>query len=199
MRFFPHYVVIGFSNSYLLAPDTGNDAVIIDPGRFDGEILTLIEKNKLNVRKVLVTNTHESHVTGIRTLLRIYDAEVYCYRNNFMGIKAKPVRDGQIITCGELSFTVIETPGHSRDSVTYRLGDWLFTGDTLTAGLTGTTPYNQAHMLQLVSIRKKLLPLGDDLVIFPGHGPPTRLGLERRFNVMLNESCPRARSSGSIF
>jgi len=199
MRFFPHYVVVGFSNTYLLAPDDSAEAVLIDPGLFNGELLSLIESNKLSIRAILVTHAHESHIRGIKTLMKIYDADVYAFRNRILDVRTNPVRDGQTISIGTMTFHVIETPGHSRDSLVYRIENFLFTGDTITAGLTGTAAHNQAHGLLLSSIRKKLLPLGDELVIFPGHGPPTRLGIERRHNVMLNEYCPRARSSSSYF
>jgi len=199
MKLYPHYVVVGFSNSYLISGKESSQAVIIDPGRFDAKMLSLIENNKLKICAILLTNSNKSHVSGIKTLLKIYDAKIYSYHASIVGIKTIPVRDRQQIKCGDLTFTVIETPGHSADSVVYRLGNWLFTGDTLSAGLTGTTPHLQAHILQLKKIREKLLPLGDELIVFPGHGPPSRLGLERRFNVMLNELCPRARSNLSFF
>jgi glyoxylase-like metal-dependent hydrolase (beta-lactamase superfamily II) len=198
MRFFPHYVIVGFSNSYLIADDEGDEAVLVDPGIFDNKILTLIESNRLSIRAVLVTHDHESHINGIRTLLKIYDATIYAFRDTIMDLPTTPVRDQQIIRCGKLEFKVFETPGHSRDSLVFQTGNFLFTGDTLTAGLTGTAAHAQAHSLLLSSIRKKIIPLGDEVVVFPGHGPPTRVGIERRYNVMLNAQCPRSRSSSAF-
>ncbi len=199
MKFFPHYVIAGFSNMYLCADEETNEAALVDPGYFDVELLKLIEANRLTVTTVLVTHAHESHVAGIKTLLRVYDAKIYAFRDKILGFAAVPVRDGDVIRLGKLSVNAIETPGHSRDSLVYLVDRMLFTGDTITAGLTGTAAHDQAHHLLLSSIRKKILTLPDDTFIFAGHGPPSRVGLERAHNVILNELCPRARSSSAFF
>ena len=199
MKFFPRYVVHGFSNTYLLADDTGPDAAIIDPGFFDGELLKLIESNKLTVKKVFVTHAHDSHIKGIATLLKIYDAELFAFRDNILGVKTRVVKDGETVHCGDLSVQVIEVPGHSRDSLVFKVENMLFTGDVLTAGLTGKTAHDQAHNLLLASLRKKVTSLDGDMLIFPGHGPPSRVYLEKKHNVILNEVCPRLRSSSAYF
>ncbi|MBN2354260.1 MAG: MBL fold metallo-hydrolase [Spirochaetales bacterium] len=199
MRFFPHYVISGFSNMYLLADDESREAALIDPGYFDGELLKLIESHGLTVSAVLVTHAHESHIAGIATLLRIYEAKIYSFRPKILDYPTIPTREGDVIRVGKLRFDVIETPGHSRDSLSFRVANLLFTGDTLTAGLTGTAAHDQAHHLLLSSIRKSILTLPDDTIIFPGHGPPTRVCLERADNAMLNELCPRSRSSSAFF
>jgi hydroxyacylglutathione hydrolase len=199
MKFFPRYVVHGFSNTYLLADDSGPDAAIIDPGYFDGELLKLIESNRLSVKKVFVTHAHESHIKGITTLLKIYDAEIYAFRDSVLNIKTRVVKDGEAVRCGALDIRVIEVPGHSRDSLVFQAENMLFTGDALTAGLTGKTAHDQAHTLLISSLRKKVMSLADDLLIFPGHGPPSRVYLENKHNLILNELCPRARSSSAYF
>ncbi len=198
MRFFPHYVISGFSNMYLLADDGSREAAIVDPGYFDRELLKLVESHGLSVAAVLVTHAHQSHIDGIKTIMRIYDAKIYAFREKVLDFPAATVRDGDVVRVGKLAFEVIETPGHSRDSVVFRAGNLLFTGDTLTAGLTGTAAHEQAHHLLLASIKKRILALPDDTFIFPGHGPPTRVCLERSDNVILNERCPRARSSSAF-
>ncbi len=198
MKFFPHYVISGFSNMYLLADDDSREAALVDPGYFDGELLKLVESHGLTVGAVLVTHAHQSHVNGIKTIMRIYDAKIYAFRDRILDFPAATVHDGDAINVGNLAFEAIETPGHSRDSLVFRVENLLFTGDTLTAGLTGTAAHDQAHHLLLSSIKKRILTLPDDTLIFPGHGPPTRVGLERSDNVILNERCPRARSSSAF-
>lgn len=199
MKFFPRYVVHGFSNTYLLAGDEGPDAALIDPGFFDGELLKLIESNNLVVKKIFVTHDHESHIKGITTLMKIYDAEIFAFRDTLLGFKTRVVRDGEAVPCGSLSIRVIEVPGHSRDSLVFQTENMLFTGDALTAGLTGTTAHDQAHTLLLASIRKKVTSLDGGMLIFPGHGPPSRVYIENKHNVILNELCPRVRSSSAYF
>jgi hydroxyacylglutathione hydrolase len=199
MRFFPRYVVYGFSNSYLLADDTGSEAALVDPGYFDGELLKLIESNRLTVKKVLVTHAHQSHIKGIATLAKIYDAEICAFRDQVLGMPTRVVKEGDVIRCGGLEIRVIEVPGHSRDSLVFQTGNMLFTGDALTAGLTGASAHDQAHALLLASLRKKVVTLDGDTIIFPGHGPPSRVYLEKKYNVILNELCPRVRSSSAYF
>jgi hydroxyacylglutathione hydrolase len=199
MKYFPHYFIVGFSNTYLIGDEDSGEAALIDPGYFDGELLKLVESNRLTVSAVLVTHAHQSHIGGIQTLKRVYDARIYAYREKVLDFDTTTVREGDIIRLGKLEIAVIETPGHTRDSIAFYIGNMLFTGDTLTAGLTGTAAHDQAHHLLLSSIRKKLLTLPDDTLVFPGHGPPSRIRLEREGNVILNERLPRARSSSAFF
>jgi hydroxyacylglutathione hydrolase len=98
-----------------------------------------------------------------------------------------PVSDGSRVECGPFSFQTIETPGHSSDSVCYRTDRLLFTGDTLSACAVGTAPTPFERALLLSSIRTKLLPLEQELLLFPGHGPPSTLAVERAFNPYLKE------------
>ena len=86
------------------------------------------------------------------------------------------------------AFRVLETPGHSNDSVCYLHDRFLFTGDTLAAGTIGDTDTGFERALLLTSIRKKLLSLEPNVFVFPGHGPPTRLEIERRTNPLLTEN-----------
>ena len=182
MRLYSHFAVVGFSNTYLFGPDSAGDAVLIDPGIFDIQLLQLIEAQKFYVRFVLVTHAHTAHINGIRTLLKIYDAQVYSFNDTVLEIPATPIREGEPLQLGEISFQVLETPGHSADSVVFRADKFLFTGDTLAAGSIGTTSDGYARGLEIASIRKKILSLDDDLVILPGHGPPSRVRIEKHYN-----------------
>jgi hydroxyacylglutathione hydrolase len=92
------------------------------------------------------------------------------------------VKQDDTITCGDLVFEVIELPGHSRDSLAFKIGNFLFTGDTLTAGLIGSVVHAYARGLLISSIKQKILTLDDDVYIFPGHGPPSTVGIERLHN-----------------
>ncbi len=77
MKFFCHFGLEAFSNAYLVGPDEGGEAVLIDPGDFDETLLAMIEKNRLDLRHILLTHAHESHMRGVPTALKIYDATVY--------------------------------------------------------------------------------------------------------------------------
>ncbi|MBA7608756.1 hypothetical protein ES703_15938 [subsurface metagenome] len=187
MKFFSHFSITHFSNCYLLGPDRGGDAVLIDPGIFDIGLLKKIENHKLYIRYVLVTHAHKAHIIGIKTLLKIYDAEIFSSRPIILDVPAHQIRGGEQLVLGDFCFEVIETPGHSSDSVTFKLNCLLFTGDTITAGSIGSTATGYERSLLLASIRQSILKLDDNTLIFPGHGPPTRVGIERRLNPYLQE------------
>ncbi len=188
MIFYPSFSSIGLVNSYLLGPNAGGDAVIIDPGNFDTSLLKVIEENKLYLRYILLTHSHESHVRAIKTIKKIYDATIYSYRQSILDYQAVRLRDYMRITCGEFEFEVFETPGHTGDSLIFRYNNLLFTGDTLFTGSIGPSPDEFARRLLISSIRDKILTIEENLYIFPGHGPPTNLEIEKKFNLDLKES-----------
>jgi len=186
MRLFPHFSFLDFSNSYLIGPDKGGNAVLIDPGIFDAGLLRLIEENNFYVRYVLVTHAHGSHTKGLTTLLKIYDAQVFAFNPFIRDFPVVKVREGKRQRVGDFFFEIIETPGHSDDSLCFKLNQFLFTGDTLTAGFISKNP-GYAKDTLITTIKKKLMTLDDDTIIFPGHGPPSRIAIERKFNPHLQE------------
>jgi glyoxylase-like metal-dependent hydrolase (beta-lactamase superfamily II) len=96
--------------------------------------------------------------------------------------------EGDQVTCGDITLTVIETPGHSPGGISLVTSDgqYCFAGDTLFAGSIGRTdlPGGDYHTL-IQSIKTRLIPLGDDVKVLPGHGPATTMGNERRYNPFL--------------
>jgi glyoxylase-like metal-dependent hydrolase (beta-lactamase superfamily II) len=187
MKLFFHYCSYGFSNSYVLGAEknmeSSADAIIIDPGSMDKQILEYIESNNLNLRAVLITHDHLGHVHGLRTLLRIYRTEIFAINRIILDKKVTPVRDGDRMVLGPFTVEVISIPGHSADSAVYRIGNLLFTGDVLTSGLVGSTASSYGAATQVSKLRSRLLSLPGDYTVLPGHGPPSTLDAERRFNV----------------
>jgi glyoxylase-like metal-dependent hydrolase (beta-lactamase superfamily II) len=94
--------------------------------------------------------------------------------------------------CG-FPIRVLATPGHSNDSLCFLIGRMLFSGDTLSAGGIGETASAYERALLLSSIRTKLLGLPRGVFLFPGHGPPSTLEVEKRFNPYLGDEAPRLR------
>ena len=181
------FSAIGFSNAYLVGPRGGGDALLVDPGEFNPAMLQAIEANHLRLRWILVTHAHRAHIAGIRGLLRVYDPEIYCNQPSVLEEPARHVQDGDRLALGEIGVEVVELPGHSIDSLCFLVGEMLFSGDTLSAGGVGRTRNGYARGLLLSGIRRRLLGLGDDILLFPGHGPPSLIGIERRFNPHLAE------------
>ncbi|MBE3132730.1 MAG: MBL fold metallo-hydrolase [Acidobacteria bacterium] len=187
MKFFSLFSPVGLSNAYLVGPDAGGDAVLIDPGAFDAPLLQAVEGNGLSVHSILVTHSHSAHIAGIRALLKVYDARIYSNQPSVLDFPARHIADGQELALGGITVRVRETPGHSIDSVCFLIGGMIFTGDTLCAGGIGRTRDGYARGVLLASIQKKLLVLDDGTLVFPGHGPPSTIGIERRFNPYLGE------------
>jgi glyoxylase-like metal-dependent hydrolase (beta-lactamase superfamily II) len=148
----------------------------------DTVLLGFIERNGYQVRGVLITHDHPNHVRGIQTLKRIYDADIYAMNRSVLNHPAVTVRDMDIVTIGPFRVEVISVPGHSPDSAVFKLEGLLFTGDALTAGLVGRTASTYGAAAQVRALRTKVLALAGDCVILPGHGPPSSLEIERRFN-----------------
>jgi len=188
VRVYCHYCKSVFSNCYIVGnepsiPNAPVDAVIIDPGIMDLNILSCIEDNKYSVKGIFITRDHPFLVSGLATLLRVYDAEVFAINPSINNIRSTVVRDGETINSGSISVDVISIPRHSSESAVYKIDNILFTGDSLTAGLIGKTISSYSAITQVSSLRSKILSLPGDYAIFPGSGPPTSLNAERRFNL----------------
>jgi glyoxylase-like metal-dependent hydrolase (beta-lactamase superfamily II) len=187
MKLFFHYCPFSFSNCYVLGSDKGeqNVAIIIDPGTMDDQILNIIEKNNYQLKAVLLTHDHDNHTYGLHALRRIYDFEVYSAKSSVLDIKTTMLRDEDEFDIGQYHFEVISVPGHSTDSLVYKTGNVLFSGDALTAGMVGATFSSYGAMAQAAALQNKVLTLPGNCFVFPGHGPPSSLEVERHFNAGL--------------
>jgi glyoxylase-like metal-dependent hydrolase (beta-lactamase superfamily II) len=206
MKLFFHYCPFGFSNCYILGTDfqenddpektahreaapreaAPREAIIVDPGSMDESILGFIENNEYTLRGVLITHDHLNHVHGLRTLKRIYNTEIYAVNHIILDHKTNLVRDGDLINTGPFRVGVISVPGHSSDSAVFSVDHFLFTGDVLTAGMVGRTASVYGAAVQMTALRSKILSLPGDYLVLPGHGPPSTLEAERRYNVGIN-------------
>jgi glyoxylase-like metal-dependent hydrolase (beta-lactamase superfamily II) len=182
-----HYSSFQFSNCYVLAHEKSSDAIIVDPGSMDKHLLEYIESNDLNLKAVLVTHDHTGHVHGLRTLLRIYQVKIFAINHSILDNKTIAVRDGDRIGIGPFTIEVISIPGHSADSVAYLIDSLLFTGDALTAGLVGSTDSAYGAATQVNKLQGRLLSLPGDYTVLPGHGPPSTLEAERRYNAGISK------------
>jgi len=190
MKLYQLYSLYGFSNVYLLGNDARKEALIVDPAEMNVAVLRYIEKNGYRLAAVLVTHNHAHHVRGLKTLLKIYDPTIYAANSQVLGFPSKSVRDGEAFEACGLEIVPYSLPGHSPDSVVYRADRLLFTGDALHAGLIGRTSssYNASALAR--RLEEKILSEPDDCVILPGHGPPSTVGTERRYNVGLEPGYP---------
>jgi glyoxylase-like metal-dependent hydrolase (beta-lactamase superfamily II) len=194
LKLFVHSQGFGFCNCYILGTENlsasksgeAKEAIIIDPGFIDESMIKRIEENEYVLTGVLFTHGHTNHISGITTLKRIYDTEIYCISSAIREYKAIPVRDSEIVNIGSFKIEVIAVPGHSADSAVFKIEQLLFTGDVLSAGLVGSTASVYGAANQMTALRNKILSLPGDYTILPGHGPPSSLEAERRFNTGIN-------------
>ncbi|MGX2039972.1 MBL fold metallo-hydrolase [Methylocaldum sp. MU1018] len=197
--------------SYLLGDESAGVCAVIDPRR-DIEIYTDIAKSRdVRITHVLETHAHEDFVSGSRELSAQTGATIYAGESNRRTFEHEAVKDGDTIRVGSLSLQVFHTPGHTPEHVCYRVSGgrgaeapWgIFTGDALFCGDVGRTDLlgkEEADRLtrQLYhSLFDKVLPLGDELDIYPAHGKgspsgghigdrlTSTLGYERRHNPKL--------------
>ena len=185
MKIYHHYSLYGFSNVYLVGNDDTKEALVIDPAEMNAAILGHIEKNDYELKSVLVTHNHPHHVRGLKTLLKIYDAQVFAANASVAGFPCRALRDCErFSTCG-FEVEVFSVPGHSPDSLVFRIEGALFTGDALHAGLIGKTLSSYNAVTLADRLKARILDQADEYIILPGHGPPSTVGTERRYNVGL--------------
>ena len=195
------------NNSYLIVCVATRETAVVDVGFEPEAVIDAVRQGGLAVRYLLGTHAHYDHAAGMRTVQEAVGGEYWLHpadrplldhlaaQGAAYGFPpAEPpavvhdLADGQRLALGEETLEVIHTPGHSPGGVCFRGHDWLWVGDTLFAGSVGRTdlPGGSREALDR-SIRTRLYPLGDALQVFPGHGPKTTLGRERRENPFVGE------------
>ncbi|MDR0720964.1 MAG: MBL fold metallo-hydrolase [Treponema sp.] len=189
MKLFFQYCSFGFSNCYILGTEDSapeKEAIIVDPGAMNETIVGLIENNGYALKGALITHDHLNHVHGLRTLKKIYNCPVYGINPVIREHSTTTVKDGDEFNIGAFRVEVLAVPGHSADLAVYKIDRMLFTGDALSAGFVGRTASSYGAANQMTALRSKILSLPKDCTILPGHGPPSILEAERRFNIDIN-------------
>jgi hydroxyacylglutathione hydrolase len=174
------------TNCYILACKETRVATVIDPGDEVYRIIKEISTHELTVRSILITHGHIDHVGGASEVKRITGAPVLIHPLDSPGLGFPPdgpLQDGTELTVGAYKITVIHTPGHSPGGICLHAPGAVFSGDTLFAGSIGRTDFAGGdHRALILGVREKIFPLGDELRVYPGHGPATSIGEERRRN-----------------
>ena len=201
-----HHVLGSFgTNVYVLADDETSETLVIDPGADCERLAEDLEQAGLKLKYIAVTHGHGDHTGAVATLKNACGGEFVAHRGDrgqieipapwvttmMPGFVDPPaidrfVEDGDVLTLGELSITVIATPGHTPGSVCYLHGDVVFTGDTLFQGNIGRhdLPGGDGD-LEIRSIKTRLLTLPAETRVLPGHGPASSIGEEASSNPFL--------------
>jgi len=190
------------TNTWLLWDEDSREAWLIDPAATSEALLTRIRELGLKVTLLVNTHGHGDHIGGNAWFKEALGAPVLIHpadaplltdnRRNFSEYLGNPLRldppdllaeDGQILKLGDHSIRVIHTPGHTLGGICLLANGFLLSGDTLFQQSIGRTDLPGGNHAQLItSIREKLFSLPDDTVVFPGHGPRTSIGLEKKSN-----------------
>lgn len=182
------------TNCYIVTDEKTLSCAVIDPGDESNTILDYIEANKLQAKAVMLTHGHFDHrlavqaiceATGLPVMINKNDVDVARNHDQFKlpaDANVQYYADGDVVVAGDLTFTVIETPGHSPGSVTLKCENALFTGDTLFRGSCGRTDLGGGNIKDLMRSLKRLSALEGDFEVYPGHMDSSTLERERRFN-----------------
>jgi hydroxyacylglutathione hydrolase len=190
------------SNCYILGCERTRQAAVIDPGADVDKILMALAKDNLRCVYIINTHGHFDHsgenkrlkeVTGAQLIIHRADAAMIVHQGAHGGMWGmevenspppdRTVEEGEFITFGDVSLKVLHTPGHSAGGISLVTDRMAFVGDTLFAGSIGRTDFPGGdHEGLLRNVREKIFPLGDNVVIYPGHGPKTTVARERRTN-----------------
>ena len=182
MKVYFHFNIDGFSNCYVVTNEKNMEALIIDPGKITKEILEQVESGPYNLTAVLITHSHKSHVRGLETLKKIYKPKVYAADFDIAGSEETLLNGDGIIYAAGLQIKHLALPGHSADSMAYKIGHIVFTGDTIFAGMISNPSSTYARRTLISNISTKILSQQDDIILMPGHGPPSTLAAEKNFN-----------------
>jgi glyoxylase-like metal-dependent hydrolase (beta-lactamase superfamily II) len=198
-------------NAFLVWDPKSREAIAFDTGADCRPILDRVKKEKLTVKLILLTHAHVDHVTGVAAAKRALGVPVHLHRDDLflyeravqsgalfgLDVEPQPPIDaffeaGELIVFGEYEARPYHTPGHCPGGVCLQIGRKgetgrdLFVGDTLFAGSIGRTDLPGGdHATLIASIKTVLFAFGDDAVVYPGHGPTTTIGQERRTNPFL--------------
>ena len=192
------------TNCYILEDEQAHVAAVIDPGDEAERILSVLSDEGVQVEYILLTHGHYDHTTAVPELIRaLPQAEVYIHQAdaNGAGSRLFPLAgqvdglltydEGDTLSLGSLTIEVLHTPGHSKGSVTLKVGDVLFTGDTLFAGSCGRTDLSGGSYEEILDSLKRLGQLEGNFHVLPGHEGTSTLDQERRFNPYLREAMSR--------
>ncbi len=196
-------------NCSIIGDEQTREAMVIDPGDQIEDILKILKSENLTLKQIVVTHAHIDHVGGAMKLKAATGAPILMNQKDeallkmldvqasWIGMKTpgavqvdEAVSEGRILQVGNLSSTVIHTPGHTEGSICLYFPEQktLIAGDTLFAGSIGRTDLPGGSFEKIIrSLHNQLLQLPDETHVIPGHGPMTTIGQERESNPFLQK------------
>ena len=191
------------SNCYIVGSELNKEGMIVDPGAEAEKILESVKGLGLTIKLIVLTHGHIDHIGALRKVKKATDAEVCIHADDVRLLQQrsssamfgpsdpvpppdKLLNGGVSMNFGDLHFLVLHTPGHSPGSICLAGHGVVFSGDTLFNYSIGRHDLPGGSYSQIMnSLQTKLMVLPDDTVVYPGHGPDTTIGAERRANPFL--------------
>ena len=192
------------ANCYLVTDESTDESLLIDPGSYGDRQRDFIKSQGVeSLKYILLTHGHFDHMIGVERFRNALGGEVVIHQADADKISSAvgslysrfereipfaaanadiTVKDGEKLPFGEYEIEVIHTPGHTKGGVCYKIGDCLFTGDTLFRGSIGRVDFPDSDETEMLRSLKKLNAIDDDYKVYPGHEGTSTLSYEKQTN-----------------
>ena len=194
------------ANCYFLIDEKSKETFIVDPGDEGERIFSMVESNGLAVKAIINTHGHVDHIGANAFLHKKTGAPVWIHPDDSSMLESsrenmsvfvgngltspgadRLLTDGEELQLGAEKIKVLHTPGHTRGGICLEGNGYVITGDTLFNASIGRTDFpGGSYKTIIVSIKQKLMTLPDSMIVYPGHGPESTIGYERKHNPFLN-------------
>lgn len=188
-------------NTYLIYNDETKNAIAIDPGLNGRAIISFVEENGLNLKYFLITHGHGDHIADLEMLTERFNIPIYIHEDDADYLENADVRlwemfrkksgkiknyttfkEGKEFELDGHIFKTLHTPGHTRGGICYYDDEAVFTGDTLFSGTIGRTDFPGGDYDEILRSLAKIAKLDNNLIIYPGHGPKSKISRELIIN-----------------
>jgi hydroxyacylglutathione hydrolase len=192
-------------NCHLVWDEEARRGALIDPGDEADVLVDMVTQASVTLEAIWLTHAHIDHIGAVAEIVRRFSVPVYLHpldlpyytrlsarSAEMYGIEFeqpegpdRELADGDVVRCASLAFTVMHVPGHAPGLVSFNGHGVAFSGDLLFAGSIGRTDLPLASPTDMDASLERIATLPDDTIVYPGHGPQTTIGREKRTNPFL--------------